>query len=357
MKILIVVNALKFGGAEKQAIIDANSLVNQGHQVTIAFNKKGELEKLLSRDIKRYQIKNKNVIFASVQLLYHLWFNKYNIIHCHMFWAEKVSVLPGKLTNHKLVFNEHGLGLWRKWYHILIIRFISIFADKIITSCEATKKVRIEREKINRNKLITIYNSFDNIGEKHSNVTLPDFLKNKKEFIISFIGRFNPVKRLRIFIEIAEQLKKKIPRFRIVLVGDGEEKKKVKEEVKKRGLSRYFYMPGFILNPAPYYKVSDVFVLPSIREAFSIALLEAGASGIPAIAFNVGGNSEIIKDNITGFLISDRDISLLIEKIVFLYQNSEKKENMGKAAREYIKNTFSVKNRINNLEKLYRDII
>jgi glycosyltransferase involved in cell wall biosynthesis len=100
-----------------------------------------------------------------------------------------------------------------------------------------------------------------------------------------------------------------------------------------------------------------VFVLPSRIEGFSVALLEAEASGIPAIAFDVGGNAEIIKNNITGFLLPDLNIDILVEKIIYLYENPQKRKEMGNEARNYIKSNFSNELRIKKLEKLYQGII
>ena len=353
MNILILINSLKYGGAEKQAVRDANSLLQRGHKLTIAFHQSGDLCNLLNKEVKQYRIKSRNEILASFQLLWHLIFNKYDIIHSHMFWAEKVSSLSGKLTGHKVILNEHGLGLWRKWYHIFIMKFISLFADKIINSCDATKSIRRDREKLNKNKLLTIYNSFElNIDEYKEK--FPEFLLNKNSFIIGFVGRFNKVKRLEIFIKLAKRLEKKLSNFKIVLVGDGPEKVKLVKLIEKHKLESLFILPGFITNISNYYKSFNVFVLPSIREANSVALLEASSLKIPCIAFDVGGNSEIIQNNVTGFIIPDNEIDLLVEKILFLYNNSEKREKIGDVAGEFVNFNFSIERRIKKLEALYK---
>lgn len=356
MKILIVINSLKFGGAEKQAIVDANSLSKRGHQVKIAFNREGDLNQLLGKNVTRYRLKSHSTFLSALQLFLHLLFNRYDIIHSHMFWAGKAAAFPGKLLGSRIVFNEHGLGIWRKWYHILIIRLIAHFTDKIVNSCDAAKKIRLERENIREDKLVTIYNSFE-LHTQEDNGDFPGFMKNKKEFILGFVGRFNAVKRLEIFLELAAILKKKIPAFKIVLIGDGERKEKYETEIEKRNLKENFYLPGYVLNPGGYYQAFDIFLLPSKREAFSVALLEAGASGTPAIAFDVGGNSEIIKDAVTGYIIPDKNIDLLVERIFFLYQNPGKKREMGEAAKNFINNNFSVERRLEKLEKLYRELV
>ncbi len=353
MKILIIVNTLHYGGAERQAVVDANALADVGHQVTIGYNEKGTLLNLLSDNVKQHKINSKNVLVASLLLFRHLLYNRYDIIHSHMFWAERVSAMPGKLTGHKVIFNEHGLGLWRKWYHIMTMKIISQCADRIIASCHANRIVRLHREKLDCKKVVTIYNSFN---ATRSEDNAPDLTRKARILTIGFVGRFSPVKRLRIFIDVAEQLKNIIPNFRIVLVGGGEERRSIEEEIAKRNLKIYFHFPGFILNIEEYYKRFDVFLLPSRIEGFSIALLEAGAFGVPAIAFDVGGNSEIIQDGRTGYLIPDNDTHRLVEKIVYLYENDDKRTRLGLAAQDYITKTFSESRRLSALQKLYNNL-
>lgn len=357
MKILIIVNALTIGGAERQAVTDANMLYERGHNVTVAFNKNGPLNKLLHPAIKRYKIRYKHMMLASLQLLWHLLIHRYHIIHAHMFWAEKISAIPAKLTQHKIVFNEHGLGLWRRWYHILMFKIISQFADKIINSCEATKRVRIERENIRKSKLLTIYNTF--MLNMHGNI--PDNMQflnkdSKEYFVIGYVGRFHKVKRLETFIELAEELKSVIKNFKIVLVGDGAQRAKLMQQIRDRRLEPYFYMPGFVIASVELYRIFDVLVLPSVREACSVTLLEAEGAGIPVIAFNVGGNPEIIHDGYTGFIIPERDVKYMAQRIVALYRNPQLRNMMSKYAKHFIKTKFSIEKRVTELEKVYRSI-
>jgi L-malate glycosyltransferase len=348
MKILIVINALIVGGAEKQAVMDANNLSLRGHDVTIAYQKGGMYEDLLSPNISRLSIKFKNEIFASLELLINVLTNKYDVIHTHMFWAHKVATLPAVCTRRKLFFNEHGLGVWRKWYHIVIMRFISLFADKIINSCNATQLNRVKIDKIPPDKLVTVYNSFDN----YTNTRLSD--KKNGTFNIGFIGRFDPVKRLHLFIDIATLLKDKIKNVKFILVGDGIEKERIEKLINSHNLQDYFILTGYIVSPLVYLSNMDVIFMPSEREGFSLALLEAGAHGIPAIAFDVGGNPEIITDQSTGYIVSDTDINEVANRILYFYENPMEKIKMGQQANLFISSQFSIDKRMNKLEELYQ---
>ena len=354
MKILIVINALGYGGAEKQAIVDANSLCSRGYDITVAYYRSGELEKLLNKKVRKLKLPSPSSIISAIYLFSHLLFTKYDIVHNHMYWSSKAAGIVAKLTGHKVIYNEHGLGLWRKWYHILIIRLIALFADKIINSCDATRSIRHNRDKIRKHKLVTVYNSF-NLEQNNNDSNKTINLTKSGNFIIGFVGSFNKVKRLDIFIEIAKELKKEIQEFKIIMVGDGAEKIKIEKLINKNNLGKYFILPGFITDTSPYYQNFDVFILPSIREAHSIALLEAGAHGLPSLAFDVGGNSEIIKNSYNGYVIPDGDIGSLVNRIIYLYKNPDLKIKMGNNSKKYINQHFSVEKRIKNLERVYFD--
>ncbi len=355
MKILIVINTLRYGGAEKQAVADANYLAGTGHEVTVGCHTIGDLARRLAPNVRLYRIGSKNVIFASLLLFDHLLANRYDIIHSHMFWAERVSIIPGKLTGHRVVFNEHGLGLWRKWYHVGIMRLMSMLADRVITSCEENYRVRMEREKLDPEKIVVIYNSF----EENRDINFsPLSLRNLRDgkFVIGYAGRFNAVKRLDLFLDIVERLKYRIKDFKIILLGDGDLRYGLEKEISRRGLEEFFHMPGFVLDVDPYYRIFDVFVLPSRVEGFSLALLEAAAAGIPLIAFDVGGNSEIITNGINGYTITDNDVDGLAEKIVYLHANNKCRREMGMAAHRLIRERFSVVKRADHLQSLYRSL-
>ncbi|MDH4211905.1 MAG: glycosyltransferase [candidate division WOR-3 bacterium] len=355
MRILIVVNTLCYGGAEKQAVADANSLAAEGNDVTLGCHMIGDLARRLSPEVKLYRIGSKNVIVAALLLFMHLLSNRYDIIHSHMFWAERVSIIPGKLTRHRVVFNEHGLGLWRKWYHVVTMRLISMLADKVVTSCQENYRVRRKQEKLDPDKMVVIYNSVEeNSKGDLSSESLGELHDGK--FIIGYAGRFNAVKRLELFLNIAERLKDRIKDFKIVLLGDGDLRRRLEREISGRGLEEFFHMPGFVLEVSQYYRTFDVFVLPSKIEGFSLALLEAGAASVPLIAFDVGGNSEIIVNGVNGYTIPNNDIDTLMERIIYLREHEGFRRKMGMAAHRLIEGRFSVSRRTDDLQRLYRSL-
>lgn len=351
MDILILISSLDIGGAEKQAVTDANMLIESGHSVTIAYGKIGDLEKILNKDITCVYLETKNVLFATCKLCKYLSDKDIDVIHAHMFWAEKIAAIVSLFKKVKIVFNEHGLGLWRKWYHKIIMQVIASRADTIINSCKLNRLQRIRVEKLPEKKNKVLYNSYDLPNNIEGDGI--DKENQNKRFVIGFVGRFHPVKRLHILVDICEQFIEKSMNIKFMLIGDGAVMPSLKKEIEVKGFEDYFIFTGFQLNPQKYLTQFDVFVLPSKIEGFSVVLLEAGAAGVPCLAFNVGGNSEIIKNNLTGYIIENDNISEMADKIQFLYDNPEILKEFSNNSARFIGENFSGKKRIQGLENIY----
>jgi glycosyltransferase involved in cell wall biosynthesis len=102
---------------------------------------------------------------------------------------------------------------------------------------------------------------------------------------------------------------------------------------------------------------SDVFVMPAIYEPFGLVYLEALASGIPVIATGLSGAAEIVQDGINGFIITlPEDYPTIAEKIQFLINHREEREEMGMNARK-LAERFSFAEYADEIMNLYKDII
>jgi glycosyltransferase involved in cell wall biosynthesis len=99
--------------------------------------------------------------------------------------------------------------------------------------------------------------------------------------------------------------------------------------------------------------VTDIFVLPSLWEGMSIALLEAMASGVPVIATNVGSNPEVVTNGINGFIVPPKDSKSLADKMGELLVDSRKATDMGFQGRTIVKEYFGIDRLVKKHEELY----
>ena len=163
--------------------------------------------------------------------------------------------------------------------------------------------------------------------------------------IILSAGRLVPWKGFRMLIKIMPRLSEISQLFRLVIVGDGPDKKTLESMVKNLGLERKVYLVGRKSQEelATYMAAADVFVLNSGYEGFSHQILEAMTAGVPVIATAVGGNKEVIKQGENGFMVKYQDEFNLIEAIKSLWQNQGLQEEFKKEGKKTAENFSSEK--------------
>lgn len=353
MKLLFVINSLHVGGAERQVVTDANLLASEGVDITVACYDKGELARQLNPAIHVILLPGKNEFKSGFELFKIIRSENFDFIFAHMFWALKVIAIPAFLTGHKVVFFEHGLGLWRKFYHLFLISLNELFVKKIVVVSNKKKKVKLEREKSSRKKIQVIPNSF--MPPHHSSVN--HLVHEDGIFKIIFMGRFNAVKQLHLLPLVAGKLCEMGARdFRFVLCGSGQEEAKIQQIVNEQRVNAYFDFPGYVQEPYSLLTEGNVFILPSRIEDFSVALLEAASAYLPLMAFDVGGNSEIIQDGWNGYLVTPFNIDDFARKLYHLMQNPQLRLEMGHNAHQFVVNHFTEKHRLTHLKNLIKSL-
>jgi glycosyltransferase involved in cell wall biosynthesis len=167
-----------------------------------------------------------------------------------------------------------------------------------------------------------------------------------------YVGRFAPEKQLGIFLKSWCQEAAGGPGF-TAFVGDGPEGEKLRAFAQKNPLSgRIFVMPP-MERIGEAYAAADIFVLPSVSEGLSNALLEAMASGLAVLGSRVGGTAEAIEEGKAGLLFAPQDEAELAEKIKRLLAEPGLAGRMGAAAREQAVRDYSLERVAEIYQKLY----
>ena len=158
---------------------------------------------------------------------------------------------------------------------------------------------------------------------------------------------------LRGLARLPDKLREKII---YCVAGNGEEKERLETLVDNLDLESVVRFLGFTPNAKELLSGADIFLLPSRTEAFPYVLLEAGISGLPIIATNVGGNPEIINDMENGILIHPRNPQEIAEAINYLIVNKEKKKNFEEKIIQKITENFSLDKMIFTTYSLYKSL-
>jgi glycosyltransferase involved in cell wall biosynthesis len=147
----------------------------------------------------------------------------------------------------------------------------------------------------------------------------------EEDYLILYVGRLEPVKGIDYIIKSAPIILEKYPKSKFIVVGEGGFKDKLVKMAQSNGSKDSIFFTGFLKDKALDRLIlsSDIFTIPSIYEPFGIVALEAMAAGIPIVASNVGGLSEILNNEYNGILFPPRDHNSLAEGVIKLLDDSE----------------------------------
>jgi glycosyltransferase involved in cell wall biosynthesis len=159
------------------------------------------------------------------------------------------------------------------------------------------------------------------------------FLSKSK--VILYVGQLIPRKGLPYLIEAMDIVRETVENVRLLLIGQGVDEGALREQVRQRGLEDQVFFLGAENheNVLAFMNLSDLFVLPSLEEAFGIVLVEAMSQSMPVVATAVQGVSSIVRDGVNGFLVPPQDEKALAAKVVSLLENPRLAREMGKRNR------------------------
>ncbi len=183
-----------------------------------------------------------------------------------------------------------------------------------------------------KQKIEIIYNGID------TNKFYPTEKNNsKKEFIVTpGASRITDRKGLQYLIKAIAELVSQYPQIKLKIMGEGNARKYLEEQVAQLNIATQVKFLGRIPRDktAKYYQEASVFVLPSLNEGMSNAMLEALASGLPIIATDTGGTQELVEDKKNGYIIKMKNSQDIVQKIERLINSSKLREKMGQISRQ-----------------------
>jgi glycosyltransferase involved in cell wall biosynthesis len=140
------------------------------------------------------------------------------------------------------------------------------------------------------------------------------------------------------------------------LAGEGPERSKLQALIQEYDLNETFVLQGHVEDMLPFYHGLDLYLNTSVHEGIPMSILEAMAHGLPVVAPDVGGISEVVDNGEDGYLIDTRDPRAFAEKCLLLYENKQLRRGMALAAREKVARSFSVENMAAQYHELYLNL-
>jgi L-malate glycosyltransferase len=259
---------------------------------------------------------------------------------------------------NNIVVNRRDLGYWYGERNMRLLNRINRLTDYFLVNSYAVKKVVTLSEKFPADRIKVIYNA---LREKESNK--PDDISREKlnippdARIVGIVANLRPVKRIDRFLQVAAKVRSKINNSFFLVLGGGELEWELKELSISLGLKDQISFLGQVSNVSSYLSLFEVGVLTSESEGLSNTLMEYLQADVPSVAFNVGGNNEIIKNEVNGFTVPDGNIEKMANCITEILNNSNLAEKFSAAGKEMVENQFQPANMINQLHSFYKTIV
>ncbi len=174
--------------------------------------------------------------------------------------------------------------------------------------------------------------------------------------VLMHISNFRPVKRVRDIVQTFAKVRATVPSV-LVMVGDGPDRVVAEEEARQLGVSTDVFFLGKIDAVAPLLAAADLFLIPTDRESFGLSALEAQASGVPVIGYNVGGLPEVIEHGVTGMLHEVGDVAGMAASATALLTDAARWQAFGSAAAAAATARYSKDAVVARYETLYADAL
>jgi L-malate glycosyltransferase len=158
-------------------------------------------------------------------------------------------------------------------------------------------------------------------------------LAQAAQYDLIFAGRLVPIKRVDLFLQSVRVLKESHPHIRAAIVGDGPLAQELQNLSSEMGLPANVHFAGFQADMAPWFHQAKIFVLTSISEGLSLAMMEAMACGLPAVVPETGDLGDLVADGVNGYLVRDPDPLVIAGYIAGLLDDPGKLQGFSRSAR------------------------
>jgi glycosyltransferase involved in cell wall biosynthesis len=358
ISLFLMINTFETGGSERQFAVLARNLTSPQFQTHLGcVSRRGPLAGNFP-DATQFPLGGSLFGWQSLRtrlkLCRYLRGNQVHIAHAFDFYTNLTLIPAARLARVPVVIGSHRqLGDLMTPAQFRAQAAAFRWCDTVVCNSQAAAD-RLIASGLSRNKISVIGNALPAEAFSVASAALP---KRSGVLRIGMVARMNHrYKNHSGFLRIAAQVHKRMPEAEFVLVGDGPLREELKREAASLGLAASSIFLGDRQDMPAVLASLDVAVNTSDSESLSNVILEAMAAGLPVVAYDVGGNSELLSDQ-RGALIQAGNETGFAEAVQRLLVDSELRLRLGSNSRQFAQENFSLDRVRQRYVELYVDLL
>lgn len=365
MKITHVVENLNRGGLERMVLELVKLQQRHGHQcqVICLFEPGSLAHELDAAGIPVHACGKRNGVDARALRRARQWVRAHGteVLHTHNAVAHYQAVLATLGLGLRTVINtRHGMGGNRRSGRLDWFYRKALFRTRSVAMvCDAARRDAVGRGIVPAAKAVVVPNGIRVQDFQPASAAMRERLRQSLRLapgtcILGTVGRLNWAKDQACMIRAFARVHAQRPDAALVLIGDGELRPSLQQLAQAEGIADSVHFLGDRSDVRELLQGLDVFVLSSLSEGYSMALLEACATALPIVATDVGGNGEIVRDGLTGRLLPPSEPAALADALLALLQHPLQATGLGRAARAWVEQHGSLESMAGRYAALYQ---
>jgi glycosyltransferase involved in cell wall biosynthesis len=359
-RLLLAVDSLEVGGAERHVVDLALALHRKGYGVEVACSVAGGLsESLEAAGVPVWPLTGR-LVKRRVSPAYARGIRRllrgggFDLVHAHIFASAAAAAIATLGKGLPLVITEHTEASWQTWRTRWISRWAHRRARHTIAVSTPIERRLIERDGAPSDLVTLIPNAVIPAPDEtpDSASTLPDGWPEGP--LIGVVARLQPEKGVANFLQAATRVSRIFPEAGFLVVGDGPLREELLSLAERLGISKRVRFLGYRTDSRALMGLMDVLVVPSLTEGSPLIVLEAMAAGIPVVASAVGGIPDQLRHGEEGILVPPDDPDALGEALGALLRDPAYARRLGETGRLRTENEFSHETLVRRIEVVYR---